>query len=187
MGTKLNTILSNVHRCVQPHKTHYFSADCCMATGFDPKCRSIIRSLYKNMNAYMNTVHSWALRQRGYFIHRKCRQLAASSDSSDSWQHHRIVQTCQVSEISAPWRWRQNVFRNCGVSEISDPASSSRGFCSKAKGTAVPLQAWTGPKGSRRLRVPDNQDNRHMKMVRLSAPHTGRLYTPGIIPGAHIC
>jgi hypothetical protein len=25
----------------------------------------------------------------------------------------------------------------------------------KGKGKAIPLQAWTGPKGSRRLRLPD--------------------------------
>ena len=25
----------------------------------------------------------------------------------------------------------------------------------KGKGTAVPLQAWTGPEGSKRLRLPD--------------------------------
>jgi hypothetical protein len=25
----------------------------------------------------------------------------------------------------------------------------------KGKGTTIPLQAWTGPKGSRRLRLPD--------------------------------
>jgi hypothetical protein len=25
----------------------------------------------------------------------------------------------------------------------------------KGKGTAIPLQAWTGPEGSRRLRLPD--------------------------------
>ena len=42
----------------------------------------------------------------------------------------------------------------------------------KGKGKAIPLQAWTGPEGSRRLRLPD----RHMKVVRLSAPGTGRLY-----------
>jgi len=38
---------------------------------------------------------------------------------------------------------------------------------------AIPLQAWTGPEGSRRLRF---QDNRHMKVVRLSALCTGHLY-----------
>jgi len=27
--------------------------------------------------------------------------------------------------------------------------------CGKDKGKAIPLQAWTGPEGSRRLRLPD--------------------------------
>jgi len=30
-------------------------------------------------------------------------------------------------------------------------------------------------------------DNRHMKVVRLSALGTGRLYPPGNIPGTHFC
>jgi hypothetical protein len=38
------------------------------------------------------------------------------------------------------------------------------------KGKAIPLQAWTGPEASR------FQDSRHLKVVRLSALHTGRLY-----------
>ena len=45
----------------------------------------------------------------------------------------------------------------------------------KGKGKAVPLQAWTGPEGSRKLRIPDfvttAQDG-----GRLSALRTGRLY-----------
>ena len=45
----------------------------------------------------------------------------------------------------------------------------------KGKGKAVPLQAWTGPEGSRKLRFPDvmttAQDG-----GRLSALRTGRLY-----------
>jgi hypothetical protein len=47
----------------------------------------------------------------------------------------------------------------------------------KCKGKAIPLQAWTGPEVSRRLRLPDFKNTwRHMKVVRLSALHTGRLY-----------
>jgi len=42
--------------------------------------------------------------------------------------------------------------------------------CSKA----IPLEAWTGPEGSRRLE--------HKKVVRLSALRTGRLY-----PFTHFC
>jgi hypothetical protein len=41
----------------------------------------------------------------------------------------------------------------------------------KGKGKAIPLRAWTGPEGSRWI-----QDNRHMKVVRLSALRTGRLH-----------
>ena len=48
-------------------------------------------------------------------------------------------------------------------------------------GKAVPLQAWTGPQGSRRLGPPDFLDMWHMKVVRFSAPSAGRLY-PQEIP-----
>jgi hypothetical protein len=44
----------------------------------------------------------------------------------------------------------------------------------KGKGKTIPLQAWTGPEGSRNLGFPE--DNRHMKVVRLSSLRTGRLY-----------
>jgi len=43
-------------------------------------------------------------------------------------------------------------------------------------GKAIPLQAWTGPEGSRRLRLPGG---------RLSALRTGRLYTAGNTPGTY--
>jgi hypothetical protein len=51
----------------------------------------------------------------------------------------------------------------------------------------IPLQASTGPLGSRRLRQPKFPDNWHMKVVRLSALHNGCLYHPGDIPGTHFC
>jgi len=46
----------------------------------------------------------------------------------------------------------------------------------KVKGKAIPLQVWTGPEGSKRMRLPDCNDSRHMKALRLSALRTDRLY-----------
>jgi len=37
-------------------------------------------------------------------------------------------------------------------------------------------KAWTGPEGSRRLRLPEFLDIRHMNVVRLSTLRTGRLH-----------
>ena len=45
-----------------------------------------------------------------------------------------------------------------------------------SKGKALPVQAWIGPEGSRTLRRPEFLYNRHMKVMRLSALRTGRLY-----------
>jgi len=41
---------------------------------------------------------------------------------------------------------------------------------------AIPVQAWTGPLGSRRLRLLEFLDNWHMKVVMLSAQCIGCLY-----------
>jgi len=46
----------------------------------------------------------------------------------------------------------------------------------KCKAKAIPLQAWTGPEGFQEVEAPRFQDNRHIKVVRLSALRTGRLY-----------
>ena len=53
-------------------------------------------------------------------------------------------------------------------------------ICNTGKGKAVPLQTWTGPEGSRKLRFQDfvttAQDS-----GRLSALRTGRLYPQEIL------
>jgi len=51
----------------------------------------------------------------------------------------------------------------------------------KSKGKVIPLQAWTGPEGSFQAdEGPRFQDNRHIKVVRLSDLRTGRLYSQEI-------
>jgi len=49
------------------------------------------------------------------------------------------------------------------------------------------LKAWIGPYGSRSLGLQEFLDIWHIKMVRLSALHNGRLYPQENIAGIHFC
>jgi len=46
----------------------------------------------------------------------------------------------------------------------------------ETEGKPIPVETWTGPEGYRRLRLPRFQDNMHIRAVRLSDIHAGRLY-----------
>jgi hypothetical protein len=50
-----------------------------------------------------------------------------------------------------------------------------------------PVTGLDRPTGFQEVEAPRFQDNRHMKVVRLSAIRTGRVYPPGNIPGTHFC
>ena len=49
-----------------------------------------------------------------------------------------------------------------------------------------PITGLDRPRGFQEVEAPRFQDNRHMKVVRLSALRTGRLYPPGNITGTHL-
>ena len=51
----------------------------------------------------------------------------------------------------------------------------------------IPLQAWICPEVFQEVQAPRFQDNRHIKVVNLSALSTGHLYPLGNIPGTHFC
>jgi len=53
----------------------------------------------------------------------------------------------------------------------------------EVRGKAIPIQAWTGPEVFQEVETIRFQDNRHTKVVRLSALRTGHLYLLGNIPG----
>jgi len=54
------------------------------------------------------------------------------------------------------------------------------------KGKAVPLQAWSGPEDSRRLRLPDFVTTAHEGGKVVSLMHRPPL-PPGKFPGTHFC
>ena len=63
--------------------------------------------------------------------------------------------------------------------------------CSKrqynaVKGKAVPLQVWTGPEGSRKLRFPDFMTTAQDGGKVVSLTHRPPL-PPGNTPGTHFC
>jgi len=55
-----------------------------------------------------------------------------------------------------------------------------------SKGKATPLQAWSGPEGSRRLRLPDFVTTAHEGGKIFSLRHRLPL-PPGNFPGTHFC
>ena len=57
---------------------------------------------------------------------------------------------------------------------------------SKGKGKAVPLQAWSGPEGSRKLRFPDYMTTAQDGGKVVSLTHRPPL-PPGNAPGTHFC
>jgi len=96
-------------------------------------------------------------------------------------------------------RWRTlvsavmnlRVPRNAGNSLTScKPVSFSRRTLhrgvSKGKGKAVPLQGWSGPDGSRKLRFPDFMTTAQGSGMVVSLMHRPPL-PPGNAPGTHFC
>ena len=57
---------------------------------------------------------------------------------------------------------------------------------SDSKGKAVPLQAWSGPEGSRKLRFPDFMITAQDGGKVVSLKHRPPL-PPGNAPGTHFC
>ena len=56
----------------------------------------------------------------------------------------------------------------------------------KGKGKAVPLQAWSGPEGSRKLRFPDFMTTAQDGGKVVNLTHRPPL-PPGNTPGTHFC
>ena len=69
---------------------------------------------------------------------------------------------------------------------IAVPGIAAMNKTSKGKGKANPLQAWTGPEGSKSLRLTDFKKSAHEGGKVVSPTHQPPL-PPGNIPGTHFC
>jgi hypothetical protein len=70
-----------------------------------------------------------------------------------------------------------------GYRGVEKTTKKRRSFIISKKGKAIPLQALTGPEGSRRLRLPDFKTTGG-KVV---SPTQRPPLLPGSIPGTHLC
>ena len=60
-------------------------------------------------------------------------------------------------------------------------------LCIYKEGTAIPVGPGQAFRGFQEVWILIFHDNRHMKVVRLSALRNGRLYPPRNIPGTNLC
>jgi hypothetical protein len=97
------------------------------------------------------------------------------------------IQECPLKYITIYMHWKKN-----GAQEIMllfptiTHAQYVLGINSKGKGKAIPLQAWSGPEGSRKLRFPDFMTTAQDGVKVVSLTHRPPL-PPGNTSGTHIC
>ena len=72
------------------------------------------------------------------------------------------------------------------VNSLTSPAQHFDCFLVMGEGKAVPLQAWSGPEGSRKLRFPAFMTTAQYCGKVVSLTHRPPL-PPGNTPGTHFC
>ena len=114
---------------------------------------------------------AWIAKQNTCIVPQTWRcPLLPSRPRPSIWHHHLMLPTADPEKPSSSClrNWNRNWYKFF-ISKII-----------KCKGKAVPLQAWTGPEGSRKSRFPDFVTTAQ-DVGRLSALRTGRLYPQEIL------
>jgi hypothetical protein len=103
-----------------------------------------------------------------------------------------VVPPPRAAESKWPQSGRQNEYYRSMVPRVcsTDPSYHLLGdpwvYICEGKGKAVPLQAWSGPEGSRNLRLPDFMTRVQDGGKVVSLTHRPPL-PPGNTPGTHFC
>ena len=94
---------------------------------------------------------------------------------------------CNITQIYiGQWKYKQNCDKMLWLlSQIIIDTYFTTTNTQNKKGN--PITGLDRPWGFQEVEAPKFQDNQHMKVVRLSAICTSRLYPPGNIIGTHFC
>jgi hypothetical protein len=84
--------------------------------------------------------------------------------------------SCYQSCISVDTCWHYTQFFYVGLAILNFWGILVTIYIYLFIGKSISIQVWTGPEVSRTLRLLEFQNIRHLKVVRLSAVRTGRLY-----------
>ena len=93
-----------------------------------------------------------------------------------------------ADKVQKPSTSKQNISlsESYRIQTTTPSQHGTRRFCYLIKGKAVPLQAWSGPEGSRKLRFPDIMTMAQDGGKVVSLTHWPPL-PPGNTPATHFC
>ena len=94
---------------------------------------------------------------------------------------HLCIEVSPLKQLSLYWRSTIKVAKLTPYSTMVRPTRLYQ-----VKGKTVPLQAWSGPEGSRKLRFPDFMTTAQDSGKVVSLTHRPPL-PPGNAPGTHFC
>jgi hypothetical protein len=137
---------------------------------------------------YLSSTIPSTLRNYSFICHR--RYTLSTTDSVVKYVIHKENHWLGVNVL---YRKRRSLCSDSYTEmnySVGGKASSSLGSVQKTicliKGKAVPLQAWSGPEGSRKLRFPDYVTAAQDSGKVVSLMHRPPL-PPGNAPGTHFC
>ena len=124
---------------------------------------------------------------RGGSGYQHCQSAVHHSDirQSSSYSNRKIIAVYYDDHVNHNTQRTKSIVLVGSAGGMSIYRYSSCSAQAGGKGKTTPLQACYKPIALQEVEAPRFQDNRQMKVVRLSALRTGRLYPPENIPSTY--